>query len=477
MHAFIFRTLAQFLLLTAMIAPLSGSMLPTALERLLMQGEMVMLTRNSPTTYFEDRNGQTGYDYELAKSFADHLGIRLTVKTTDSLTRIFTEVEQETVTFAAAGLTVTDQRQQHIAFSTPYSQVDQHVIYRRGGLYPKQPADLAEGKLVVSSDSSHAQTLRQLQQSQLPELTWSESPELDSSDLMHMVASDNIDFTVVDSSDFEVLKDYFPSLAVAFNLAQKDSIAWAFKPDRDDSLLREANRFLQKKETKRLLAELSERFYGHLDQLTYVGARRFLKQVRKKLSHFKPHFQQAAKQQQLDWRLLAAMGYQESHWRPLAQSYTGVRGLMMITLNTAEEMGIENRLDPVQSIRGGSRYLAKLKSRIGSEVSEPDRTWMALAAYNVGLGHLRDARRLTREMGGNSNLWLDVKEALPLLSQKHYYKHTAHGYARGHEPVKYVQNIRRYYDILVWQDEKKSAFPPGEQEQMYSALMTVPPLI
>jgi len=152
---------------------------------------------------------------------------------------------------------------------------------------------------------------------------------------------------------------------------------------------------------------------------------------------------------------------------------------MMLTRNTARELGVKNRLDPKQSIFGGSRYLAKLRERLGDDVQEPDRTWLALAAYNVGFGHLTDARKITAQMGGNPNLWLDVKEALPLLSQKRYYRHTRHGYARGQEPVDYVQNIRRYYDVLVWNEEQNQTFSDDENALMLSSslITVIPPLL
>ena len=146
------------------------------------------------------------------------------------------------------------------------------------------------------------------------------------------------------------------------------------------------------------------------------------------------------------------MSYQESHWNPRARSFTGVRGMMMLTLRTAKELGVKNRLDPKQSIFGGAKYLAKLRKRMPDNIAEPDRTWMALAAYNVGYGHLTDARKLTKLDGGDSTRWMDVKDYLPRLSQKRYYKQTRHGYARGNEPVSYVQNIRRYFDVLVWNE-------------------------
>lgn len=458
---------------------LTGSVRPTDLEETRMRGEITMVTRNSPTTFYEDRSGNTGYEYELAKSFADYLGVELNVVVADNLADIFSILDQGDAAFAAAGLTITEDRQRWARFSTPYLQVTEQVVYRRGGLRPTTAIDLARGQLVVSSDSSHAQNLRQLQTRDIPELTWSESPDLEVNDLLQMVATGNIDFTVVDSNEFDVLQAYFPNLAVAFDLTPKQNIAWAFEHSRDNSLHQAANEFFANDDTQATLAALSERFYGHLDQLNYVGAKRFLRQTEKKLDKYKAHFQQAGANTATDWRLLAAMGYQESHWNPRARSFTGVRGLMMLTRNTARELGIKNRLDPVQSIEGGSRYLAKLRERIGDQVQEPDRTWLAMAAYNVGFGHLRDARKLTQQRGGNPDLWMDVKETLPLLSQKRYYRHTTHGYARGQEPVDYVQNIRRYYDVLVWQDEQHPVFP-GEEQQMLlsSSLMTViPPLL
>ena len=159
-------------------------------------------------------------------------------------------------------------------------------------------------------------------------------------------------------------------------------------------------------------------------------------------------FEEAARAHGFDWTTLAAMAYQESHWNARARSPTGVRGMMMLTLNTARELGIDSRLDAVQSIHGGAQYLAKLRRRLPSEIREPDRTWLALAAYNVGYGHLKDAMKLADEQGKRTDAWYEVKEMLPLLEQKVHYRRTRHGYARGKEPVTYVTRIRNYEDIL-----------------------------
>ncbi|WP_430461736.1 membrane-bound lytic murein transglycosylase MltF [Thalassolituus sp. LLYu03] len=473
------RLLGKAILTAVCLSALTGSVRPNNLEQVKIHGEIVMVTRNSPTTYYEDRSGATGYELELARAFADHLGVELKVIVADNQPDVFSTLETGEAAFAAAGLAQNTENERWFRFSQPYMQVTEQVVYRRGGVKPQQIPDLAQGQLVVASNTGHADSLRRLQASQLPELSWSESPELEITDLLQMVATGSIDFTLVDSNEFRMLQAYYPNLDIAFDLSAPQDIGWAFPHLRDDSIYQEANRFFAQTETTALLAGLSERFYGHLDMLDYVGARRFLSQTNRKLENYREHFEKAATENDLDWRLLAAIGYQESHWNPNAKSFTGVRGLMMLTRTTARELGIKNRLDPEQSIVGGSRYLAKLRERLGDEVHEPDRTWLALAAYNVGFGHLSDARKITTEMGGNPNLWMDVKEALPLLSQKRYYRNTRHGYARGQEPVDYVQNIRRYYDVLVWNEEQGQGFPEdADALQLSSSSITViPPLL
>ncbi|MBE0484185.1 MAG: membrane-bound lytic murein transglycosylase MltF [Bacterioplanes sp.] len=451
----------------------------TELDRILESQELVMITRNAPTTFYEDRSGLTGYEYELAKAFADYLGVELRVVVADHLTDLFTQVDDQQVAFAAAGITANEERQRWMRFSSPYSYVNEVVVYQRQGKEPKDISDLIGTSIVVATDSSHAIRLRTLQQT-TPTLSWRETQSLEVTDLLHMVSSGQLDYTIVDSNEFDMLQAYFPNLATSLVLSERLPLAWAFRHSRDDSLVQAANAFFESSHTQTHLTSLNERFYGHLNQLDYVGARYFLRQTERKLDQYKPLFVQAAEQYEFDWRLLAAVGYQESHWNPRARSFTGVRGMMMLTLNTSRELGVTNRLDPKQSVDGGSRYLAHLRQRLAPTVQEPDRTWLALAAYNVGFGHLTDARRITTELGGDPNLWADVKEALPLLSQKRYYHQTRHGYARGQEPVDYVQNIRRYYDMLVWRDEQPGLLANSDAETIpLSAFnMThVPPLL
>jgi membrane-bound lytic murein transglycosylase F len=472
------RIATRLLISLLCLLTITGSVRPNTLEKIRSQGEIVVITRNSPTTYFEDNIGATGYEFELAKAFADYLDVSLVIKQADNLAELYSDIERSDAAFAAAGLTITQEKNKWVRFSTPYMQVSQQVIYRRGGMRPKETFDLAKGQLVVTSDSSHAYYLRELQGDQIPELTWSESPDFETVELLQMVATGEVDFTVVGSNEFEMLQAYYPNLAIAFDLTGAQPLAWAFPQSRDDSLYKAAEGFFRNAQTNGLLSEVRERFYGHLDKLNYVGAKRFKKQTEKKLDKYDDLFQHAAKEHDLDWRLLAAMSYQESHWNPRAKSFTGVRGMMMLTRRTAKELGVQNRLDPKQSIDGGAAYLVKLRKRLPKSIQEPDRTWMALAAYNVGYGHLTDARKLTAKDGGDNNRWMDVKDYLPLLSQKRYYKNTRHGYARGSEPVSYVQNIRRYFDVLVWNDNPDLDLAlESENLQLSADIRVIPPLL
>ena len=194
----------------------------------------------------------------------------------------------------------------------------------------------------------------------------------------------------------------------------------------------------------------STRTTASTDRFDYIQARVFIEHIETRLPQYRHWFREAAAEIGVDWRLLAAVGYQESHWDPAATSPTGVRGLMMLTEETARSLNVADRLDPRASIFGGARYFVWIRNQIPARILEPDRTWFTLAAYNVGMGHLEDARILTQMHGKNPDSWNDVREHLPLLTQAKWYSRVKRGYARGWEPVRYVENIRGYMDILDW---------------------------
>lgn len=421
--------------------------MPPVLDRVLATGELRVLTRNSPSVYYEGPDGPTGFEYDLAQEFAERLGVELKLVVPEQFSSIIDGVHQAHAHFAAAGLSVTDERRKSLRFAPPVLEVTQQVVYKGGGKRPRRFAELAERQIEVLGGSSHAERLRELQR-EYPDLKWLENVETDTETLLDRVAKGELDLTVADSNDLSINQRYQPMLRAAFDLTEPQSTAWAFPKNTDPSLYNKAVEFIINIEQEGLLDEIRARHFAHVERLDYTGALSFASLVKNRLPKYQMLFEKAANKFGFDWRLLAAVGYQESHWNPDARSPTGVRGLMMLTNRTAKEQGVKDRTDPEQSIIGGARYLGNLYRRLPKGIQEPDRTWFMLAAYNVGLGHVYDARRLTESNGGNKDSWLDLREWLYKLNDKQWHKRTRYGYARGREAVEYVENIRSYYDVL-----------------------------
>lgn len=419
------------------------------LEEIRERGELRVLSRYGPTSYYIKGESLAGLEYELAQRFAEHLNVKLKIIVPDNLGNMLHLIEQGKADIAAAGLTITPARKDIIRFGPVYQEVTQQLVYRQGTRKPKNITALANGQLEVVANSSHVEQLLSHQQ-EVPELDWTENEELDSSGLLELLQLEMIDYTIADSNEIAANRPLFPELRVAFNVSEPQPLAWAMPLAEDGSLYNEMATFFQQLEESGELDRLIEKYYGHIRRFDYVDTRAIHRRILTHLPKFQPFFEQAALDHGFDWRLLAAISYQESHWDPKAVSSTGVKGLMMLTLATAKQMNIENREDPIQSIMGGAAYLSSIKERLPDSITnEQDRFWLALASYNIGLGHVEDARVLTQKNGKNPNLWPDVKEFLPLLAKKKWYEQTRHGYARGGEPVRYIENIRRYYDILL----------------------------
>ncbi|WP_018864957.1 MULTISPECIES: membrane-bound lytic murein transglycosylase MltF [Thioalkalivibrio] len=273
-----------------------------------------------------------------------------------------------------------------------------------------------------------------------------------------------IDYAVMNSLEYRRLRRIHPSLRLAHELERSAEVRWLFPTGLDRSLIDTAEEYIDQLRDNRELELLLDRYLGHLETHDLVDALTFARRVEHRLEEFRPLFEEAGETYDLDWRFIAAVAYQESHWNPDAVSPTGVRGLMMLTQVTAAGLGIEDRTDPAASVDGGTRYLIDLRERLPDSIPEPDRTWMTLAAYNVGLGHLHDARRLAAANGDDPDRWLDVMQWLPRLAQSEWYEQTRYGYARGWEPVHYVQNIRSYYDKLVQRFPESDELKPPAPE-------------
>ena len=438
---------AHFVFLLGAALALTGCSRPSTVQEIQNEGVLHVITRVAPSMYFEGREGATGYDYELAKRFADELGVQLQVRIADDNTEILSVLERNYAHIGMAGVALQPDLKNRYRSIPTGIQAQSVVVYNRDLEHPESLEALAGQTLHLVADSDHEHLLDSAASEAV--ISWKVHPGLDASGVLARVESGEFPYAVVSSNELELNQVFYPNVKEAFGLGKPRELVWLFPKEQDGTLAQAAGQFFQRLKNDGVLAQLSERFYGHLDRLNYVGARTFMYHLENRLPKYEKLFRDYARDFNMDWRLLAAIGYQESHWRPNAVSPTGVRGLMMLTRNTANYVGINNRLDAEESIQGGAKYFQMVHDKIPERIPEPDRTWFALASYNVGFGHLEDARRLTESAGKDPDRWMDVKEFLPLLAQKEYYTKTRYGFARGQEPVIYVQNIRRYYDVLA----------------------------
>jgi membrane-bound lytic murein transglycosylase F len=411
-------------------------------------GLLVVATRQSAATYYLDADGDpAGFEYELAAEFARRNDLELEVILSDSVDDLVSSVGEGKAHLAAGWLAVTTGRSGRLRFGPAYASEREVVVCGPLARQPKNFRDLAPLRVEVVQGSSHIERLLEVRQAH-PGLRWVEMDGISSEDMLERTASGLADCTVADASSYELARHFWPKLQIAMVLTERRDIAWAMPNAADTKLRQELADFFRAIRADGWLERLRERHFGHLNRLDEADARGILSRRVRLLPRYKMHFKQAADETGLDWRLLAALAYQESHWDPLAKSPTGVRGIMMLTAETADRMGVSNRLDPKESILAGARYLAMLRDQMPQRIADPDRTWMALAAYNIGLGHLEDARRLTQKLDKNPDAWHDVKEVLPLLAQGAYARSLRLGFARGGEARLLTENVRIYYDIL-----------------------------
>lgn len=415
------------------------------MKSIISRGKLRVSTINSPLIFFNDKQEASGFDYELIKRFADYLGINLSINVRSNINKLFNDLENGDSDFIIAGLFYNKKRLDKAQPGPTYYVFSKQLIYRKGVNRPHSLNNF-KGKFVVSTDSVHNNTLQRLKQKH-PNLQWKETSHYNATELLQLVADGKIDYTFGNSIVVAMQQRVHPNIAIAFNASNNHSLNWYMKRSNDNSLNTAMLDFFNESNKEELLTRLDEKYFGHIANFDYFDTLSFITAINKILPTYKHLFKKYAVN--IDWHLLAAISWQESHWDPLATSPTGVRGLMMLTIPTAQIMGVTDRLNPEESIKGGSAYLQYLISRLPTTIASDDRIWFALSAYNMGLRHVFDARKLTKMQGGDPDSWLDLKARLPLLSKKKYFSKLTYGYARGYEAYRYVENIRRYYQSLV----------------------------
>jgi membrane-bound lytic murein transglycosylase F len=430
---------------------------PSLLEKIKKSKELHVVLLNAPSTYYIGSEGPQGFEYDLLDAYAKHLGVVLKITPAHTVKEALELSKSKDVHITSAALAKTAAREQKYHFGPSYFEVQEQVICNRGMLrsakFPRDVEDLEGLTIMVGEDTSYSETLQKLKEDGF-DINFTTTSEYSTEELLAMVAEHKIDCTVADSNIYALNLKFFPEISLAFSISGREQLAWLL-PKNAKELEADMYAWLNDFHQTGKMTQLKDHYYSYVLFFDYYNTKMFYKRIDSRLGKYKKYFQEAAERFEIPWTLLAALSYQESHWNPKAKSFTGVRGLMMLTRKTAKMLGVKNRLDPKQSIIGGTRHLKQMIKFVPEGVAGEDRLKFALAAYNIGLGHIHDAQSLAKKLGLNPNVWSDLKITLPLLSQKRYYRTLKYGYARGSEPVKYVEAIYNYKDILDKEEKKK----------------------
>jgi len=417
-------------------------------NRVLTSGELRVVTLNSPTSYYLGAHGAEGLEFQLAHAFARELGVTLYMYPVASPQAMQAELASGRADIAAAQITADASWRMVGEAADVYAQNPQLVVYRVGRPRPRDTLQIESARLSVRAASAQEHLLERLKHTVAPALTWIETAA--PADPVEDVENGEADYAVVDAREFSFSRHIYPDVSIAFTLPDARPVQWVVRHGASQ-LYETVNRFFRSAAISGELAGLEARTSGDAKNLPYEDARRFEELIAARLPHYRNWFEQASADTGVDWRLLAAIGYQESQWNPSAESSTGASGLMMLTSTTAQALGVHDRTNARANIMAGAQYFLEVLAKIPDRIPEPDRTWFALAAYNVGFGHLEDARVLAQMRGKNPDSWADVRQQLPLLADERWFERVKRGFCRGWEPVQFVDRIQRYLKLLEWQ--------------------------
>ena len=415
------------------------------LHKVIKSGQITVITRNTPHCYYLYRDEPMGFEYELAREFADYLGVELKIQIAESWEGMIPLLKDGTGGFIAAGMAITPKRRNQVAFSTGYMDIQQQLITNRKSAKIKKLEDLSGKTIHVRRATAYQERLEELQK-QGYNFSIQLYNDLPTEELIQQVANGEIGFTVADSNIALLNRRHYPSAIMARPISDLQRLGWAVHP-KARQLKDKINSFFTAIKQNGKFNEIYNKYYGDIEDFDFVDLRTFHRSIKNDLSRYSPFIKAAAKKHGFDWRLIAAQIYQESHLNPLAESQAGARGLMQLLPSTARSLDVKDIQNPVENINAGVEHLKHLYE-LFDKAQDSDRLQIALAAYNAGHGHIEDARNLAVRMKLDPNSWESLEKTLPLLRYRKYYKNAKYGYCRGTEPVLYIKQIMIYYDIL-----------------------------
>ena len=417
------------------------------LDAIQQTGLLTVITRNNSHCYYSYRDQEMGFEYDLVKAFADHLGVELKIIIAEKWEGMIPSLMDGTGDLIAASMTITPGRKRYVTFSNGYLDIKQHIIVHRSNTSIRELKDLSGHAIHVRKGTSYQENLEHLKQTH-PELDFTIilHEDIPTEELIRQVSEKEIEITIADSNIAMLNRRYYPNTVMAGAISETEELGWAVHP-KSKGLLTRINLFLDQIKNNDEFSDIYSRYYANVEQFDFVDVRKFHRRMRSRLPNYKSYIVGASEKYGFDWRLIAAQMYQESHFNPKAQSHAGAYGLMQLTQRTADSFGVTDITQPKQNIFAGVNHLKNLFDYFDID-NAADRLKISLAAYNIGQGHIRDAQKLAIQLRLDPNKWASMKKTLPLLRYRQYYKNATYGYCRGTEPVKYVRQIMIYYDIL-----------------------------
>ena len=419
-----------------------------------------VVIRTTPAAWYFDGNTAKGIDHDLLVRFAASIGRKIEVSHVPNTPAALNALCNPQAQLAVGLLSLPAATKNQFHTAPDYGTVKQQLLYHFKQPRPSSTGDLVMENFETGNEPTQLETLLHIKQHNGDLTHWTLHRDFFPHDLIKSMNQGFIEYTIADSHVMTMTKRFYSHIKEAFYVGDELPLHWVFGDCVNAEVAAAAKTFFAGIKADHTLTQILDRYYGHATQLDYPEKLAFIKNVDLHLDQYRDLFMEAADEVNMDWLLLAAVSYQESHWKPEARSPSGVEGLMMVTLEIAQEFGIEDRRNPTQSVRAGTRFLLKLKNRLPPELEEPDRSWFALAAYNVGLEHIKRAMAAAHKEGLNPLLWVEVRDFLRRPAANEWLDAQP-----LNDPFTYVYNVRAYRDLLAWLEGTIRFTPPEKAPQ------------
>jgi len=410
-------------------------------------------TRTSLLSYFKSGDNVIGYEFQLLKKFTEAQGLELKPILYNNNGDLFNDLENGKIDIAGGHLTITKDRSENFNFTAAISQTNIDLITHIGHRNKSEIQDFEDTRGIIIENSSYQELLNEM--SEFKPTNLSTAADISLLEIIRKINRKEVDYTFGDSEIINIYQHFIPGIYQIIQLSEATDTAFMLRKNRSKDLKQQLDKFITNAKQTQLLKRLKEQIVLHLPDIDKANTVTFFDKLQTTWPQINDLVFQVAKENDFDAALLAAISYQESHWEVDAESFTGVKGLMMLTVSAAQDMDVEDRTDPRQSLEGGIRYLRYMQSKIPDRIEEPHKTLMALAAYNVGYGHLEDARILTQRAGKNPDDWFEIEPFLAKLNNPIIQHELKYGNADGYTAVIYVNNIMTYKQLMNWKINKE----------------------